>query len=88
MTVLTRSPAWKPEPETGAQMAEMSSTSVALMTPTVVVRRRSTLPVVGILDFLGHTDHLKLVADLDAGLCADVQDDLPAVRRRPPLPRP
>src|ERR1035438_7053849 len=45
----TLSPVWNPEPETAEQTAEPSSTSVAWMTPTEVVRRRITLPVDGSL---------------------------------------
>src|SRR5215469_7696883 len=46
---LTWSPVWKPEPETGAQTAEASSTSVALIMPMELVRRRMTAPVEGSL---------------------------------------
>src|SRR5579864_4681623 len=49
VTVLTLSPVLNPEPETGSQIAEASSTSVAFTTPTVVARRRITAPVVGSL---------------------------------------
>ena len=49
VTDFTASPSLNPEPETGMQTEEASSTSVALTTPTHVVRRRMTAPVAGSL---------------------------------------
>src|SRR5665213_3775282 len=45
----TASPTLKPSPETGVHTADASSTSVALTTPTLVVKRRMTAPVAGSL---------------------------------------
>jgi hypothetical protein len=76
---LTRSPVRKPEPETGMQTAEASSTSVALMMPMELVRRRITVAGVGVFNLLGDPDDIELVTHVDAGPSAHVEDDLAVI---------
>ncbi len=76
------SPTLKPEPETGSQTAETSSTSVAFTTPTAVERRRMTAPVDGSLISLVTRDHFELIAHLYADFGAHVEHDLAALDGR------
>ena len=81
VTVFTASPTLKPEPDTGVPTAEMSSTSVNVITPTCELMRRMTWPVEGSLTSRVTRSTVSWSPFSQAGLGADVQNHLTAIDR-------